>query len=30
LNEYKERITKKMGEHVIDSESFTFDFKWFY
>jgi hypothetical protein len=27
LNEYKERITKKMGEHVIDSESFTFDFK---
>jgi len=27
LNEYKMNITNKMGEHVIDSESFTFDFK---
>lgn len=27
LNEYRERITKKMSEHTIDSESFTFDFK---
>lgn len=27
LNEYKDNITKKMSEHVIDSESFTFDFK---
>jgi tetratricopeptide (TPR) repeat protein len=27
LNEYRESITKKMSEPVIDSESFTFDFK---
>jgi len=27
LNEFKEKITNKMGEHFINSESFTFDFK---
>jgi hypothetical protein len=27
LTEYKEKISNKMGEHIIDSESFTFDFK---
>jgi tetratricopeptide (TPR) repeat protein len=27
LVEYKERLTRKTEEHVIDSESFNFDFK---
>jgi len=27
LNQYRETISNKMGEHIIDSESFTFDFK---